>query len=187
MTHTRAAPAGRDKLQGFNDDWKLSTAWVQSLGGKQQYAEVKARFVEFYWGGGGRRGNVSREKWLLPRAALRRLAKKAELAIFTGRVAARAWTTRWTACKCAQFFKTIVTADDVASGRSRTPEGLHKILDGPRSSERALYIGDNVDDALAGQSAGEDSLCRHPAARARDERRCSAVLCCMKLRRAWRF
>jgi phosphoglycolate phosphatase-like HAD superfamily hydrolase len=31
---------------GFNDDWKLSTAWVQSLGGKQEYEEVKRKFVE---------------------------------------------------------------------------------------------------------------------------------------------
>ncbi|MDE3109764.1 MAG: HAD family hydrolase, partial [Acidobacteriota bacterium] len=58
---------------GYNDDWKLSTAWVQSLGGKFEYDEVKRRFIELYWGTNGDRGNVAREKWLLPRPQLRRL------------------------------------------------------------------------------------------------------------------
>src|SRR5579864_9270873 len=70
---------------GFNDDWKLSHAWVRSLGGNQSYEEVKRKFVEIYWGR-NHRGNVSREKWLLPRSALRRLGSFAELAIFTGRI-----------------------------------------------------------------------------------------------------
>ena len=49
---------------GFNDDWKLSTAWVQSLGGTQTYDEVKNKFVELYWGKNGRPGNVAGEKSL---------------------------------------------------------------------------------------------------------------------------
>jgi HAD superfamily phosphatase len=137
---------------GFNDDWKLSTAWVQSLGGKQEYAEVKAKFVEFYWGkNGDGSGNVKREKWLFNRAALRRLAKKAELGIFTGRV----WQEmNYTLdhCKTRSYFKTIITAEDVAHPKP-SPEGLLRVLDG-RDPARALYLGDNVDDALASQSAG---------------------------------
>ena len=35
---------------GFNDDWKLSTAWVQKLGFDFSYEQVKAKFVELYWG-----------------------------------------------------------------------------------------------------------------------------------------
>jgi HAD superfamily phosphatase len=135
---------------GFNDDWKLSTTWVQSLGGKQEYAEVKSKFVEIYWGKNGK-GNVAREKWLLSRAALGRLERKAELGVFTGRV----WQEmNYTLdrCKTRQYFKTIVTADDVAKPKP-DPEGLRKVLSG-RPTERALYIGDNVDDALAAQSAG---------------------------------
>jgi len=31
---------------GFNDDWKLSHAWVRSLGGIFEYEEVKRKFVE---------------------------------------------------------------------------------------------------------------------------------------------
>jgi HAD superfamily phosphatase len=136
---------------GYNDDWKLSTAWVQSLGGKFEYDEVKRKFVEIYWGKNGKRGNVRREKWLLSRASLRRLAKNAELALFTGRV----WDEldyTLDRCKTRNFFSQIVTAEDVKTPKP-APEGLVTILKG-RDPKTAVYLGDNVDDALASQSAG---------------------------------
>ena len=135
---------------GFNDDWKLSTAWVQSLGGAQQYDEVKKKFVELYWGANGQRGNVDYEKWLLPRTVLRRLARHAELALFTGRVRME---TDYTLDRLGlrEFFTRIVTAEDVDKPKP-DPEGLLKILAG-RDPARALYIGDNVDDAIAAAAA----------------------------------
>ncbi len=136
---------------GFNDDWKLSTAWVQSLGGKHEYDEVKRKFVELYWGTNGDRGNVEREKWLLPRTQLRRLAARAELAIFTGRVRKELDYTL-DRCEVREFFGHIVTAEDVSKPKP-APEGLLAILDG-RDPARAIYVGDNVDDALAAQAAG---------------------------------
>jgi HAD superfamily hydrolase (TIGR01548 family) len=134
---------------GFNDDWKLSHTWVRALGGNFEYEEVKRRFVELYWGKNGR-GNASREKWLLPRATLRRLAKTTELAIFTGRIRRELDYTldRW---KVRKYFQQIVTVENVAHPKPN-PEGLLKIL-ADRDRERALYIGDNVDDALAARSA----------------------------------
>ena len=135
---------------GFNDDWKLSTAWVKSLGGKQEYDEIKAKFVELYWGKNGD-GYVKREKWLLDRAELRRLSRRCEIGIFTGRV----WQEmNYTLdhCKTREFFTSIVTADDVKKGKP-DPEGLLKVLKG-RPKESAIYVGDNVDDALAAKSAG---------------------------------
>ncbi len=134
---------------GFNDDWKLSTAWVQSLGGKFEYEEVKRKFVEFYWGDQGS-GNVSREKWLLPRAHLARLAKRAELSIFTGRTRKELDHTL-ERCRVRAYFKTIVTVEDVTHPKP-SPEGLLKILNG-RDPQSAIYVGDIVDDALASQSA----------------------------------
>ena len=140
---------------GFNDDWKLSTAWVQSLGGKASYDEVKRKFVELYWGAHGNgqpsgKGNVTKEKWLLPHSALKRLQARAELALFTGRV----WKeTDYTLdrCRVREFFKQIVTAEDVANHKPH-PEGLRKILHG-RDPSSALYLGDNVDDALSAKAA----------------------------------
>ncbi|MGD1212731.1 MAG: HAD-IA family hydrolase [Candidatus Acidiferrales bacterium] len=146
---TRAELHGWKNQSGFNDDWKLSTAWVHSLGGKAPYEEVKRKFVEIYWGEDGK-GNVSREKWLLPRASLRRLASRAELALFTGRVRKE---TDYTLdrLRVREFFRHIVTAEDVKRLKP-DPEGLLRILDG-RTPSRALYVGDNIDDALAAQAA----------------------------------
>jgi HAD superfamily hydrolase (TIGR01548 family) len=135
---------------GFNDDWKLSTAWVHSLGGTQTYDEVKNKFVELYWGKNGKRGNVEDEKWLLPRPNLRRLTKRAELALFTGRVRQE---TDYTLDRCCvrEYFHHIVTVEDVSRPKP-DPEGLLKILSG-RQPERAIYLGDNVDDAVAAEAA----------------------------------
>ena len=148
---TRAQLQGWKNRSGYNDDWKLSTAWVQSLGGKHEYEEVKRKFVELYWGENGQRGNVSREKWLLPLSHLRSMAKKSELAIFTGRTRLELDDTL-DRCKSRAFFRSIVTVEDVAQPKP-APEGLLKILAG-RDPNSAVYVGDNVDDALASQAAG---------------------------------
>lgn len=136
---------------GFNDDWKLSTAWVQSLGKKFTYDEVKAKFVDLYWGPKGSGGYVDGEKWLLPIPAIRRLKKKAELAIFTGRVG-REMDYTMKRMKVLPLFDRVVTADDVKNGKP-APDGLLEILHG-RDPQVALYLGDNVDDANAAKSGG---------------------------------
>lgn len=153
---TRAELHAWKSRSGFNDDWKLSTTWVHTLGGKAKYAEVKEKFVELYWGNDGKdkkgsKGNVSREKWLLPKTTLRRLAKRSELALFTGRVGKEIDYTI-DLCGVRQFFRKIVTVEDVERPKP-DPEGLLKILQG-RDPSASIYIGDNVDDARAARSAG---------------------------------
>jgi HAD superfamily hydrolase (TIGR01548 family) len=135
---------------GFNDDWKLSTAWVESLGGQESYDEVKNKFVELYWGRNGKRGNVLGERWLLPRASLGRLAARAELALFTGRVRQEIDYTL-ERCRAREYFRHIVTVEDVTRPKP-DPQGLLQILNG-RDPSKAIYLGDNVDDALAAQAA----------------------------------
>jgi HAD superfamily hydrolase (TIGR01548 family) len=135
---------------GFNDDWKLSHAWINELGADFGYEDVKRRFVEIYWGKNGRDGNVRREKWLLSRTALNRLAKIAPLAVFTGRIYRELDYTldRWKVRDC---FERIITVEDVSKPKP-DPEGLLKILAG-RKPSTALYVGDNIDDALAAKAA----------------------------------
>ncbi len=134
---------------GFNDDWKLSHAWIQSLGFQNSYDEVKQKFQEIYWGD-GRSGNVKHERWLLPKPTLKRLAKNSELAIFTGRVRQELdYTLDRNALR--SFFKTIVTVENVQHWKP-DPDGLHIILDG-RDPASAIYLGDNIDDARASQAA----------------------------------
>src|SRR5271163_2916805 len=134
---------------GFNDDWKLSTTWVKDLGANFTYDEIKRKFQQIYWGENNQ-GNVRKEKWLLRKSTLERLAQKSELAIFTG----RNWhELNYTLDrnKVRRSFKTIITVEEVANPKP-SPDGLIKILHG-RPPHQALYVGDNVDDALAAQAA----------------------------------
>jgi HAD superfamily hydrolase (TIGR01548 family) len=160
---TRAELHRWKNRSGFNDDWILSTAWVQSLGGKFEFEEVKRKFVELYWGTDtDGKGNVARETWLLPSASLRRLSKYAELALFTGRTN-RELDYTFERCGTRPFFKQIVTVEDVKRPKP-DPEGLLKILNG-RSPETAIYVGDNVDDAKAAKAANVPFIGILPASR----------------------
>lgn len=147
---TRAELHRWKALPGFNDDWKLSHEWVRSLGGDFGYDEVKAKFQELYWGK-KKNGNVARERWRMPKWSLERMASRAELAIFTGRTRQELDYTL-DRNDVRGYFRHIVTVENVKRGKP-DPEGLFQILDG-RDASRALYVGDNVDDALAAQSAG---------------------------------
>jgi HAD superfamily phosphatase len=136
---------------GYNDDWRLTTDWCASLGKKVTYRQVKRQFQKFYWGQNGARGNVWRERWLVPRRRLERWAQRAELALFTGR------TRRELRHTLDQFgvehlFPRTVTMDDVERLKP-DPEGIHFLL-GKVAARNALYLGDVLDDALAAQSAG---------------------------------
>jgi HAD superfamily hydrolase (TIGR01548 family) len=139
------------RRSGYNDDWRLSTDWVNSLGGNVEYEHVKRVFQKMYWGTNGTRGNVWRERWLVRPRRLARWAERAELALFTGR------TRRELRHTLEQFgvkklFRRVITMDDVEHLKPH-PEGLLRLLNGVDASE-ALYLGDNLDDALASKRAG---------------------------------
>jgi HAD superfamily phosphatase len=136
---------------GFNDDWKLTHAWARELGSKLDYEAVKKQFEAVYWGDRNGNGTVSRERWLVAHSQMRRLANRAELAIFTGRTRDELDHTleRFDVRK---FFGRIVTVEDVMRPKPE-PDGLMRILDG-RPASRALYAGDNIDDAAAARAAG---------------------------------
>jgi HAD superfamily hydrolase (TIGR01548 family) len=136
---------------GFNDDWKTVSAWVTSLGRPTTYEEARAAFSLFYWGTNGRPGNVRNEKLLITPRQVERWASRFELNLFTGRTRQEFSFTfeRWPA---TGHFRTVVTMDDVKR-KKPDPEGLLKIL-GKRDPQSALYLGDNIDDALAARDAG---------------------------------
>ena len=137
---------------GFNDDWKLCTAWVKDLGFDFTFDEIKEKFQELYWGEDDRNsGNVQGERWLLSPARLRRLSRRAELAIFTGRYY-REMDYTLDRNNLRGLFSQIVTVEHTKHPKP-APDGLLKILNG-RDPATALYLGDNVDDALAAQAAG---------------------------------
>jgi HAD superfamily phosphatase len=136
---------------GYNDDWRMTADWVTSLGTPTTYEQAQAVFNGFYWGTSGRPGNVLNEKLLITPRQIAAWAGRYELNLFTGRNRREFSFTfdRWAA---AHHFRTVITMDDVTRIKPH-PEGLHKILDG-RDPATALYLGDNIDDALAARDAG---------------------------------
>jgi len=152
FTGKRVAISGIQKWKsksGFNDDWKLSTAWIKSLGGRATYDQVKRQFMKFYWGD-GLPGNVEREEWIVPIAKLRQWSRRFELALFTGRTRQELGHSL-RKFKAEKLFQRIVTMDDIENLKPH-PDGLLRILDG-RSPSIAVYLGDNIDDALASKRA----------------------------------
>lgn len=136
---------------GYNDDWRLSTDWIASLGRNIPYEEVKAQFQRFYWGAKTRPGNVSRERWLITHDRLARWSRRAELALFTGRTRKELRHTL-DGTDANSIFRRAITMDDVKKGKPN-PEGLRLLLDDTRPRD-AVYLGDNIDDALSAKSAG---------------------------------
>lgn len=136
---------------GNNDDWAMVASWVTSLGKPMNYEEAKQAFSKFYWGTPDHPGNVKNEKHIVSPRQIEQWAKQYELNLFTGRTRQEfAYTfAEWAGTK---YFRTIVTMDDVEKIKPN-PEGLYKIL-GKRDPATALYVGDNIDDALAARDAG---------------------------------
>jgi len=134
---------------GNNDDWAMTSAWLTALGRPTTYEEARATFEKFYWGTNGKPGLVRNEKLLIAQAQIARWAKRYELNLFTGRTRQEFSFTfeKWPATK---HFRTVITMDDAK--RKPHPEGLLKILAG-RDPASALYVGDNIDDALAARDA----------------------------------
>lgn len=136
---------------GNNDDWRMVARWATALGCATTYEEAKEAFGKFYWGNGERPGNVQREKIVVPAGQIARWAARFELNLFTGRNRQEFEYTfaKWPG---SAHFRMVITMDDVRKMKP-DPEGLYKIL-GKREPAKALYLGDNIDDALAARDAG---------------------------------
>lgn len=150
-----AAEIGRFKaLPGFNDDWKLTCAWIRELGKRPNRRAVVEHFQQLYLGRNFQ-GYIRRERWIADRRVLRRLARAADLAIFTGRLRAEAaFTLEYFGMQ--DCFPRMVTLNDVGRPKPH-PEGILRLVDGrPRSA--VLYVGDSTDDALAARRARVEFL-----------------------------
>jgi len=135
---------------GNNDDWNMVSNWATALGVPTTYEEARTAFQQFYWGKNGKSGNVRKEKLVVTPRQIERWARRFELNLFTGRTRQEFSYTfdRWPATR---RFRTVITMDDVKRKKPH-PDGLLKIL-GRRDPATALYVGDNVDDALAARDA----------------------------------
>ena len=135
---------------GNNDDWSMVSNWATALGRPTTYEEARVAFQRFYWGKNGKPGNVRKEKLLITPRQIERWAQRFEVDLFTGRTRKEFSHTfeRWPGTR---HFRTVITMDDVKRKKPH-PDGLLKIL-GRRNPATALYVGDNIDDALAARDA----------------------------------
>ena len=135
---------------GNNDDWNMVSNWATALGRPTTYEEAREAFQQFYWGKNGKSGNVRQEKLVVTARQIERWARRFELNLFTGRTRREFSYTfdRWPATR---HFRSVITMDDVKRKKPH-PDGLLKIL-GRRDPRTALYVGDNIDDALAARDA----------------------------------
>jgi HAD superfamily hydrolase (TIGR01548 family) len=136
---------------GNNDDWQMVANWATTLGRPTTYEQAREAFQQFYWGTKERPGNVMREKIIVTPAQIARWAGRYELNLFTGRNR-QEYTFTFEKWPASRHFHTVVTMDDVNKMKP-DPEGLYKIM-GKRHPASALYLGDNIDDALAAREAG---------------------------------
>jgi HAD superfamily phosphatase len=143
LHHWKAKP-------GYNDDWRMTADWVTSLGTAVTYEQAKTAFNNFYWGTKKNPGNIRNEKLIITPKQISTWAAHYELNLFTGRNR-REFSFTFDHWPAAQHFRTVITMDDVTRIKPH-PEGLHKILAG-RDPATALYLGDNIDDALAARAA----------------------------------
>jgi HAD superfamily phosphatase len=137
------------RMPGNNDDWLMVSRWATALGVPTTYDEARIAFQPFYWGRDGQPGNVAKEKLLVTPKLIERWAKNREINLFTGRTR-QEFTFTFEKWPGVRSFRTIITMDDAK--KKPSPEGLRIILAG-RNPKTALYLGDNVDDALAAKSA----------------------------------
>lgn len=136
---------------GNNDDWTMVANWATALGRPTSYEEARNAFQQFYWGKNGKAGNVKKEKFLVGPRQIERWARRFEIDLFTGRTR-NEFAYSFDQWEATRHFRTVITMDDVTK-KKPYPDGLLKILGG-RDPATAVYVGDNIDDALAAQSAG---------------------------------
>jgi HAD superfamily phosphatase len=135
---------------GNNDDWRMVSRWATALGVPTSYEQARKAFQPFYWGTEIKAGNVLKEKLLISPKLIHTWAQRRELNLFTGRTR-QEFTYTFNKWPAARNFRKVITMDDAA--KKPSPEGLHAILE-KRNPKSALYLGDNIDDALAAQAAG---------------------------------
>ncbi|MDP3766199.1 MAG: histidinol-phosphate transaminase [Nanoarchaeota archaeon] len=129
---------------GYNSDWDLTEAIIKSRGKNIKKQEIIEKFQYYY------NKLFDNEKWLLDKKSLKKLSKKYNLAIFTGRPKKEAdYVLRKNNAK--GYFSVIVAMEDV-SKQKPNPNGLLKIIRICNGKE-AYYFGDTIDDMKAAASA----------------------------------
>ena len=140
---------------GFNNDWILTQKLLEEAKVKVKFEDIVQKFNEFYFGNDGD-GLISNERWLISKEELQKLAKKYDLAIFTGRQRHEAIFALKNA-GVEDLFAPIITMDEVKEEQKPSPKGL-EIIKNILKPEKIYYLGDTRDDIKAGISANVPTI-----------------------------
>ncbi|PYO89759.1 MAG: hypothetical protein DMD66_04715 [Gemmatimonadetes bacterium] len=134
------------------NDWIVTQRLIAARGVQAELASVTTRFQALYLGAAGSPGLRERERLIVPRALLERLAKRLPLAVVTGRPREEA---RWFLERegVADLFRAVVCMEDAA--RKPDPAPVRLALTRLRA-RRAWMVGNAPDDIRA--AAGADVL-----------------------------
>jgi len=133
-----------------NDDWALTQSLLARRGIVAPLAEVTARFEELYQGRPGAPGLCTRERLLVARETLARLARRVPLAVVTGRP--RRDALRFLDEQgLVPFFRALVAREDAPLKPDPTPVrvALERL-----GASCAWMVGDTPDDVRAARAAG---------------------------------
>lgn len=136
---------------GWNNDWTLARRIVFDTAGMVvPYKEVIGVFQQHFLGENND-GLILRERWLPDNGLLEKLAKKHQLAIFTGRPRGELDLTLRRFASGVQW--SMIVADGDVPKAKPAPDGLVAIA-GAYAERTLSYIGDTVDDARSARAAG---------------------------------
>lgn len=139
------------KLGGFNNVWDLTHHLIQQYGFNFSYTDIVDKFQKHYWNDGD--GSINDECLLIDISLLEDLAKKYNLAIFTGRPREEA---NYTLNKfgISKYFQKVITMTDLPSDKQKKGcEGL-RLIKKDLITDELIYFGDTVDDAKCALSFG---------------------------------
>lgn len=133
-----------------NNDWILTHRLLRHGGVDVSLGSVTAKYQELYLGAGSTGGLRERERLLISRTLLQRLAKRVKLGVVTGRPRSEA---KWFLDRMGirTLFDSIVCLEDAA--RKPDPAPVRLAVE-QMEVERAWMLGDTPDDVRAASAAG---------------------------------
>jgi HAD superfamily hydrolase (TIGR01548 family) len=157
VKHLSGRLISRDFIQdyknrgGWNNDWALTQRILGDFGIDVPYETVVEEFNKLFLGHNGAEGLIHRERWVGEPGLFERLARRYQLAIFTGRMRYELDITLEHRGRGIPF-DPIICADDVECPKP-DPEGL-LLIERRNPGKQILYFGDVVDDARSARAAG---------------------------------
>ena len=136
---------------GYNDDWNLTEAIILSRKKKITKIGIINIFQQFYLGRDFD-GFIQNEQLIIDPHILEKISEDFKLGIVSGRPRKELdYTLK--RFKISKYFDVTISMDDTKDKGKPDPYGINLALKALKSN-RAVYIGDTIDDVIAAKAAG---------------------------------